>query len=361
MTRLLYREDIDQVRDRLTAWWNGGDIGRPIMQITAPRTEPLEEVAALPEPPGWVTNYSTSDFAYRVNLSARACIDTHYLGEAVPTVDPSLGPNTLALFLGCRGVDQPGTVWFEPCIEAPEGARFERARHNAYWDFELRLIREQLRFGEAKFLVAIPDLIEGLDTLAAMRGTQDLLLDVLERPYWVRSALDRITESYFQHYDAIYDMVKDERGGCYFWSWAPGRLSKLQCDFSAMISPGMFREFMVPVLEATTARLDFCMYHWDGPGAIVHHDALLGIDGLNMLQWTPGAGAEPAEDPRWWPLYHKTLDSGKRVYVHLSQADPMGSLRAMKREFGTQLQSFLLVVRADSVAEAEAMLALAEV
>ena len=35
----------------------------------------------------------------------------------------------------------------------------------------------------------IPDLIEGLDTLAAMRDTQPLLIDLLERPEWVHDAL----------------------------------------------------------------------------------------------------------------------------------------------------------------------------
>ena len=39
---LRYREDMDQVRQRLTTWWNGGDIGRPVMQITALRSAPLE-------------------------------------------------------------------------------------------------------------------------------------------------------------------------------------------------------------------------------------------------------------------------------------------------------------------------------
>jgi hypothetical protein len=67
---LLYRKDIEQVRNRLATWWNGGDIGRPVMLLTAPRAEPMEAVAPMPEPEGWLTSYSTRDFAYRVNLSA---------------------------------------------------------------------------------------------------------------------------------------------------------------------------------------------------------------------------------------------------------------------------------------------------
>ena len=74
------------------------------MQITAPRPEPLEEIEAMPEPEGWVTHYSTSDFDYRVNLSARQCISTYYLGEAVPSVAPDL----MAESDGTAGITQLG-------------------------------------------------------------------------------------------------------------------------------------------------------------------------------------------------------------------------------------------------------------
>jgi hypothetical protein len=83
---LLYRKDIEQVRHRLAACWDGGDIGRPVMLLTAPRPEPIEDIAPMAEPGGWSTGHSTRDYAYRVNLSARACIHTHYLGESVLTV-----------------------------------------------------------------------------------------------------------------------------------------------------------------------------------------------------------------------------------------------------------------------------------
>ena len=198
-------------------------------------------------------------------------------------------------------------------------------------------------------MVYFPDLIEGLDTLAAMRGTEELLIDLMERPEWVHSALRRITDLYFDYYDVLYDMFKDDRGGSYFWAWAPGRMSKLQCDFSAMIGPEMFGEFMVPVLTRMTERLDFCMYHWDGPGAIAHHDHLLSIPKLTMLQWTPGAGVEPSMDKRWWPLYHKTIDAGKKLIV----GGDFEELKVFKREFGSSLKQFIINIGADSLEQAE--------
>ena len=339
MGGLQYREDMDAVRRRLTTWWNGGDIGRPALNLTVQREAPVEEIMKLPEPEVWVTRYSTTDFDYRVNLAARECIYTDYVCEGVPNVSPDLGPGCLSLYLGSTCEERPGTVWFEPCIENVDTARFELEEENFYWQYTLRLTDAFMKLGRGKFLLQFPDLIEGLDTLAAMRGTKALLMDLIERPEWVHDALAQVSERYFDCYDVLYDLMKDETGGSVFWAWAPGRMSKLQCDFSAMISPEMFKEFMVPVLEALTARLDYCMYHWDGPGAIAHQDHLLGISDLSMIQWTPGAGAAPGMDREWWPLYHRTIDAGKKMFVFgYAGAD---ALRAMKREFGEKLKHIM--------------------
>ncbi len=201
-------------------------------------------------------------------------------------------------------------------------------------------------------MIQFPDLIEGLDTLAAMRGTEKLLLDLIERPEWVRDSLGQITERYFDCYDLLYDRFKDDRGGSYYWAWAPGRMSKLQCDFSAMISPEMFGEFMVPILTTMTERLDYCMYHWDGPGAIAHHDHLLAIPGITMLQWTPGAGVDPIMHKRWWPLYHKSLEAGKKLIVSGNHEE----LTAMHKEFGRELRHFIINIQAESLEQADGII-----
>lgn len=360
MTLLAYREDWEEARQRLTAWWNGGDLGRAAMQVYTSRSEPVAHVESLPEPVGWVTHYSTKDLPYRVNLALRQCLRTAYLGESVPAVaSGDLAPNCLALFLGCTGVEMPGTVWCESCIQDPERVRFEYGPDNFYWRFCLSVCNQTLDMGRGKFLHQFPDLIEGLDTLAAMRGTGHLLADLVERPEWVARCLRQITDRYFHYYDILYDMIRDDVGGSVFWAWAPGRMAKFQCDFSAMISPQMFRDFMVPVLREMTERVSYSMYHWDGPGALCHLDALLSIPRLDMIQWTPGAGNEGGGHPRWWPYYHRVLDAGKKLFV--IGVENRDQLVALKREFGTQSKNMLISLWVQSQREAEQCLRTMEI
>lgn len=334
-------------------------MGRPMIQITAPREEPLEEIAETTKPEGWVTDYSTSNYAYREYLARVGPVWNHYLGDAVPAVSPDLAPNCLALYLGCEGVDMPGTVWCKPFIDDPEATRFEFDEENYYWQFTLSLARAMQRICGGRCLIQFPDLIEGLDTLEAMRGAENLILDLYDRPEWVRESLATITELYFVYYDRLYEMFRDETGGSVFWAWAPGRMAKLQCDFSAMIGPEMYAEFMLPVLKKMTRRFDHCMYHWDGPGAIPHHDHILSLENLDMIQWTPGEGVEQTSDPRWWPLYHKTVDAGKKLMVH--GIATVEHVETFKREFGPKFKQFLITGRARSKEQAEEIIRRAEV
>ena len=353
MAGLLYREDMDAVRKRMTTWWNGGDIGRAAMQVTAPREEKLEDIPEVPVPEGCQSpGYTIKSLDYRLACGRRGNAGTWHLGESSPCVGTCLAPNTLALYLGCEGVEAEGTVWAAECIESPETARFEYDDSNKYWRFTLDLVNAYRQHGAGtKWLIAFPDLIEGLDTLAAMRGTQNVLTDLIERPDWVTDSLKRITDLYFVYYDQLYELIKDEVGGSNFWAWAPGRMAKFQCDFSAMISPEMFGEFMVPVLEEMTSRVDHCMFHWDGPGTICHHDHLLGLENLDMLQWTPGAGQPGTCDPKWWPMYHKTFDAGKGMLV--STWNNLDDLKAIRKEFGTKSKRFMINFMTETLDDAQ--------
>jgi len=364
MESLLYRSDINEVRQRFSAWWNGEDIGRPVVLITTPSPKPAANdqtsfTAEPKAPEGCCPQYTVKSLEYRVERADHLRARNMCLGEEVPVVSPCLGPNCLALYLGCTTVEGPDTVWFEPCIDDPDRARFMYDPDNPYWDFQLRLIKALLQRGRGKYLVAFPDLIEGLDTLSAMRGTERLLTDLIDRPEWVHRSLVSITDLYIKYYDIIYDLIKDETGGSCFWTWAPGKMAKFQCDFSAMISPSMFHDFMTPVLTRLSGHVTHCIYHWDGPGALCHLDELLSIPGIDVIQWTPGEGLEHPAHKRWWPLYHKILEQGKRVFI--SYGVDAESLSQIKREFGPKLKRFMLAVWTYTVEDAERILDLAMV
>ena len=87
--------------------------------------------------------------------------------------------------------------------------------------------------------------------------------------------------------------------------WLPGKGSDVQSDFSAMISPIMLAEFVLSHLQEQCRRLEYSIYHLDGPGQILHLDYLLEIPELNGIQWVPGAGQPGTGSSKCFPLYQR--------------------------------------------------------
>ena len=113
---------------------------------------------------------------------------------------------------------------------------------------------------------------------------------------------------------------------CYFSSWAPGKMSKLQSDISTMISQDDYRRFVQPFIREQCQKIDYTLYHLDGVGAMHHLPALLEIEELNAIQWTPGVGEPQGGSPKWYDLYKKILAGGKSVmacWVTLDELKPL--------------------------------------
>ena len=330
--------DWSECRRHFEAWWNLQQADRPTVAFWAPRDKPLPGPAAPPDPEAAERRYL--DAAY---ISARAeCFlrENRLFGDAFPHVDVDLGPGSMALYLGSEPGFSRETVWFHPLpdlLTDPESVDLPRFDpDNRWWRTHLELIRRAVDFAEGRWLVTVPDLVENIDILAALRGAQNLLVDLYDRPQWVRAWLRRLDDLYFEYFDRIYDMVKGADGSnayTAFWVWAPGRMAKIQCDFSAMIGPDMFAEFVLPGLVNQCSRLDYAVYHLDGPEALCHVPHLCSIPGLNAIQWTPGAGNPGTGDPCWFDMYHQVLDAGKGLLL-MGPQEPQA--RQVAREFGTR-------------------------
>jgi hypothetical protein len=309
---LSWKEDWDTARARLVAWWQRKGLA---LCITAPRDKPWEDIAE-PQKPDDLERVWT-DPVYRARQAEYELAHTYFGGEAFPYFDTQIGPGNLATFLGSGPTFAPDTVWYNPCITDPEGhppLKFDPA--NIWFRRQMAMIEEGLRISCGRFLVGVPDLIENIDILASLRGAQTLMMDMKVRPGFVKERLAEINQAFFAAFDAIYERVKTPWGGNAFSAfriWGPGKTAKVQCDASAMFSPKMFAEFVVPPLTEQCRWLDYSLYHLDGTQCIVHLDHLLAIEELDAVEWTPQVSLPQGGDPMWYGLYRRILRAGKGV------------------------------------------------
>lgn len=348
----MIKDDWDRSRERFEAWWNRSALDRVLLQVYAPKAEGPASVQQS-APPASVRD-RWLDIDYRLAQFEQQMAHTYYGGDAFPYFETHLGPGTMSLYLGARPEFAENTVWYEKCYDDIAAAPEPRVdEDNEYWRFSQRIAKQAAERLRGRALVAFPDLIENLDTLSSLLGNHELLFYLVDKPEHVHRLQKPLVDVYLHYHTRLYEIIKDEAGGsCFsaFQTWAPGRAAKLQCDFSAMISPKMFEEFAAPYLAEQCRKLEYTVYHLDGECALQHLDILLSIRELDAIQWTPGAGRPSAGDACYYWLWDRVRKSGKSCMIRGATPD---QARGLVETFGPE--GLDIMVWAPTQQEADAL------
>lgn len=238
-----------------------------------------------------------------------------YMGEAFPYVFPTFGTAGVAEYTGCKAVNAPDTTWFEPWLEEPEAEEITY-RCPEIFARQKATMEELVGLAKGEYLVTPSDNCGVLDALAAIRGTDELMMDMIADPEFVEEALQKLLPIYKETQEQIFTVLKENNhGSVHSWMqlWAPQRLAQMQCDLSVMISPEMFNQFAMPELEELSSFLDYPVYHLDGQEQIRHLDSLLSLKKLRAIQWTPVAG-QP-ETSTFIPVLQRIQKAGKNLVL----------------------------------------------
>jgi hypothetical protein len=319
-----WKQNLEESKRRYIDWWNGKGIvlsmwehlqkeGAPHQQIPPPA--PANNLQQYWFDPQWRAenlDYQMSRYSYKADI--------------LPVANTHLGPGSLASMMGAELDGGEDTIW----IRHKEGNQMKLYldENDPGWKLHQDLLLACKAKSANKYYVGCPDLVEGLDVLASIRGTSEVMMDMIMDPEGLEEQLKKVNEIYFQVFDRIYQLIRegDEMTFCYFSLWAPGKVSKLQCDLSVMISEEDFRRLVQPYIWEQCRKIEYTLYHLDGVDAQRHLDALLEITELNAIQWTPGIGQPQGGNPCWYDLYRRILAGGKSVmanWVTLDELEPL--------------------------------------
>ena len=319
-----WKPNLEETKRRYINWWNHKGI---ILNMWEHFQEGVKPHADIPEPkPYKDLNQRWFDPEWRAEYLDWYVAHSSLMADMLPVANTQLGPGSLAAILG--GVFEGGedTIWIHPDPNYTDDIKFDPNHPN--WLLHKELLKACKRKAQGHYYVGMPDLMEGMDVLAAMKGTDKVLLDTVMQPEVLERQMQQINDIYFQVFDELYDIIRegDEMAFCYFSSWAPGKMSKLQSDISTMISVDDYRRFVQPFIREQCQKIDYTLYHLDGVGAMHHLDALLEVKELNAIQWTPGVGEPQGGSPKWYDLYRKILAGGKSImacWVTLDELRPL--------------------------------------
>ena len=319
-----WKSNLEETKQRYINWWNHKGIILNMWEHFQEGVQPHAEI--VPPAPAKDLSQKWFDPQWRAEYLDWYVAHSSLKADILPVANPQRGPGSLAAILG--GVFEGGedTIWIHPNPDFTDEIIFNPEHPN--WILHKELLKACKAKANGHYFVGMPDLMEGLDVLAALKGTDRVLLDTVMQPEILEQQMQQINDIYFKVFDELYDIIRegDEMAFCYFSSWAPGKMSKLQSDISTMISQDDYRRFVQPFIREQCQKIDYTLYHLDGVGAMHHLPALLEIEELNAIQWTPGVGEPQGGSPKWYDLYKKILAGGKSVmacWVTLDELKPL--------------------------------------
>lgn len=349
---MLYNNNFERTKKYAKAFWEKELLDRPYVCVTAPKNNAVyPKEGTFFSPQACYTACVNEDYDSILNTHEKIVAATYYAGEALPNFEVTLGPDEYAGFLGANIIAKEGyyTTWAEHCVDDWDSffVCIDKSE-NSYYNKVKKFIEYATSFSKDKFFINMLDLHSNIDAMSALRGPQDLCMDLMDCPEKVHAILEQIDNTYSDVYHMAYKAGQMEKRGTIGWSpiYCEEKSAVVQCDFSCMVSPTQAREFVIPSITKEAAFLDRSIYHYDGKEALGHLDDVLAIKEIDCIQWVPGDGQPRTLE--WMDLLIKIQKAGKSLWIYDWTAD---EIKAHYKELEPNKVAFSLNVSSEDQAD----------
>lgn len=313
--------DYGQLVQNYEKWWNK-ELDRPLFNITLKKGRQYSRGELL-------------EFVYDLSMSPRQVMDKYaqnfddqdFFAEGFPFFYVRT-TGLLGVFMGQDYEVSPanGTVWYKRLELDPENMHFKVDRNHPMYKRMLALNEEAQNYFNGKIVIGGANLGGVCDIYHTMRGMENTIFDMSDYPDELKAAFGEIHDQWLLVQRELERIVKPEvNHGYTHWTGILSRVpyDMIQADLTFLIGPDDYHEFVEPVIIKEVRAFERSMLHLDGPGFVRHLDDILAIDGLDGVQWIPGAGAKPVG--QWPEVYERVAASDKllQVFIENTEEIPM--------------------------------------
>ncbi|MCL2708763.1 MAG: hypothetical protein FWF03_06565, partial [Defluviitaleaceae bacterium] len=292
------KENEPEARERLKSFWMGKSIGRPAIAA-------YSRVGAY-EPEKW-TGAGLSKKQLNLNpewyaLNAKnSLLSRKFLCEAMPSATAGYG-SLLSLLAALAGGDfeygSDGSAWISP-LESVLEKKVPKFDPECETVKAIEKILDKLAgtVGDLGF-VSPPPLLDAMTTLSMFMEPGELCVALIGEPEKVKNWTREATKIYIDCYEHFYRYLNG-KGYTDTTTWLPAmaesRMEAVQCDFSVMLSPEMFDEFVLADSRRVTSYMDCSIWHHDGPEQFRFIEKIAALPKLRAVQWVFPKGEHPSE------------------------------------------------------------------
>lgn len=305
-------------RDSYLRFWRREPAARPLIGFSLKTWFPLDEFSASA---AWPENMLLSP----ADVDPAAFLDDQDAQVAAEAdFDDDVfrgGAPARSIFWCCGGLDcgmrvLPGNIVAVPQALPWEESLGRRVNPEHPWTAKyLAYVDALVERSAGRYPVGIGSLAGPLDYAVAIRGHEQTVVDMLEEPEIAARFLGEMAEYFLDLAKAAEARIPCFHGGTFdaqYQLWAPGSIVRMQEDAIAVLSPDLYREFVMPIDRRIASAYDYPFMHLHSSSMMVL-DHLLELAEIKCFQATYDVGGPSLEE--MLPHYRRIQRAGFPLLV----------------------------------------------
>lgn len=213
--------------------------------------------------------------------------------DAFWTAEPFTGIPWMEAILGCDIYAAEESFISKPrmkSLDEMDGIAFnpDSPWLKKYLEFTARLVE----LSRGRFPIGMPIMRGPSDMVGAVYGQTEMVFALADEPDRMKEFFLRVTDVFLRVIAEQKKLVPPFHGGQalgFYHVWCPGKSIWFQEDLSAIMSPAMYREFLVEPARRICAGHDYTSIHLH-PASFFILDELLALDALKTIEVNKDVG-----------------------------------------------------------------------
>ena len=237
--------------------------------------------------------------------------------DAVPMAEPLVSVPWMEAYCGCGAMAKGHHIWSKKAGSVAGGidGLVERGADAAWLDQYVHYFKKLKEAFGGRLAVTQPILRGLADIAGALFGEEQVIFGMFDEPAAMRRLFRHLADASRHFFETHLSLLERFSGGYavgQYQLWAPEKCLRIQDDAMAVLSPSLYREFILPHTEAMAGLADYSLMHLhltSGP----YVDDICKIAGLRALEYDIDEGAEHVADNIG--TFRKIQAAGKNLVI----------------------------------------------
>lgn len=231
------------------------------------------------------------------------------------TAEPYTGIPWMEAILGCPVYADEHSFISEPAESLPEPDVVENLPTNAWFLKYMEFTEKLVILSNGRFPIGQPIMRGIADVIGAIMGQSEMVFAMYDEPETIEKLASIILKTFLKISEEQSRIIPAFQGGAsigFYHLWTPGSCIWFQDDLTAILSPELYRSYILPCHATICDQAEHSLIHLHSSSFHILDD-ILNIDSLEAVEINKDIGGPSILE--MIPQFKKVLKAGKRLVI----------------------------------------------